>query len=157
MSRSLCFALAFGVLGAAFVLTSAEEQEKKEKTKSPDDQYVPGPDSKEQPGVPKGEITKHSWNESKVYPGTIRDYSVYVPQQYDEKKPACVAELVMRMYFDDDPLRAMKRARLMAILNALCSLAETPLNRRETILPRSVTNFCKNATFLYSITARLGI
>ena len=28
-----------------------------------------------------------------------------------ERKPACVAELVMRMYFDDNPLDAMKQAR----------------------------------------------
>jgi len=61
-----------------------------QKGPSPDDQYVPGPDSKEQPGVPKGQITKHSWNESKIYPGTVRDYSVYVPQQYNANKPACV-------------------------------------------------------------------
>ncbi len=60
------------------------------KAPSPDDQYVPGPDSKEQPGVPKGEVTKYSWNESKVYPGTVRDYWVYVPKQYDPAKPACV-------------------------------------------------------------------
>src|SRR5262245_43398392 len=57
---------------------------------SPDDQYVPGPDSKEQPGVPTGEVTKYSWNESKVYPGTVRDYWVYVPKQYDGSKAACV-------------------------------------------------------------------
>jgi enterochelin esterase family protein len=54
------------------------------------DQYVPGPDSKEQPDVPKGEVTKYSWNESKVYPGTVRDYWVYVPKQYNAAKPACV-------------------------------------------------------------------
>ena len=28
-----------------------------------------------------------------------------------EAKPACVAEMVMRLYFDDDPVAAMKRAR----------------------------------------------
>src|SRR5438105_9560061 len=61
-----------------------------QKAHSTDDQYVPGPDSKEQPGVPKGEITKHSWTESKIYPGTVRDYWVYVPQQYKAEKPACV-------------------------------------------------------------------
>src|SRR5438094_10500198 len=61
-----------------------------QKAPSPDDQYVPGPDSKEQPGVPKGEITKYSWNESRGFPGTVRDYWVYVPRQYDAKKPACV-------------------------------------------------------------------
>ena len=55
-----------------------------------DAQYVPGPDSKVQQGVPKGVVTKHTWNESKVFPGTVRDYWVYVPAQYDGKSPACV-------------------------------------------------------------------
>ncbi len=56
----------------------------------PDDQYVPGPDSKEQPGVPKGKITKHVWDKSKVYPDTTRDYWVYVPAQYKKGTPAAV-------------------------------------------------------------------
>ena len=40
--------------------------------------------------VPKGEVTKHSFEASKVFPGTYRDYWVYVPKQYDPAKPACV-------------------------------------------------------------------
>ena len=56
----------------------------------PDDQYVPGPDSKEQAGVPKGKITKYVWDKSKVYPNTTRDYWVYVPAQYKKGKPAAV-------------------------------------------------------------------
>jgi enterochelin esterase family protein len=60
------------------------------KKPSPDDQYVPGPDSKPQEGVPKGKVTKYEWNNSKIYPGTQRSYSVYVPAQYDGKTPACV-------------------------------------------------------------------
>jgi len=54
------------------------------------DDYTPGPDSKTQPGVTKGEITKYTFDESKIFPGTTRDYWVYVPQQYDAAKPACV-------------------------------------------------------------------
>ena len=58
---------------------------------STDDQYKKlTADSLEQPGVPKGEVTEHSWNDSKIYPGTVRKYSVYVPKQYDASKPACV-------------------------------------------------------------------
>ena len=56
----------------------------------PDEQYVPGPDSKEQPGVPPGKITKHVWDKSKVYPDTTRDYWVYVPAQYKKDKAAAV-------------------------------------------------------------------
>ena len=51
--------------------------------------YTHGPDSVEQPGVPQGKITKRTW-ESKVFPGTVRNYWVYVPSQYDPKTPACV-------------------------------------------------------------------
>src|SRR4026208_2573055 len=40
--------------------------------------------------VPKGEVSKYTFEKSKVFPGTVRDYWVYVPKQYDPAKPACV-------------------------------------------------------------------
>jgi gluconolactonase len=40
--------------------------------------------------VPKGEVTQHVFDKSKVFPGTTRDYWIYVPKQYDASKPACV-------------------------------------------------------------------
>ena len=43
------------------------------------EEYVLGPDSKRQPGVPAGKVTKHEFKNSKIYPGTVRDYWVYVP------------------------------------------------------------------------------
>ncbi len=49
-----------------------------------------GPDSQPQAGVPKGTVTKHTWTTSRIFPGTTRDYWVYVPAQYDGAKPACV-------------------------------------------------------------------
>jgi gluconolactonase len=52
--------------------------------------YQPGPDSKPQPGVPKGEVLKLSFDKSKIFPDTTRDYWVYVPAQYKPDKPACV-------------------------------------------------------------------
>jgi sugar lactone lactonase YvrE/enterochelin esterase-like enzyme len=42
------------------------------------------------PSVPKGELTKHSFEASQVFPGTVREYWIYVPKQYDGSKPACV-------------------------------------------------------------------
>jgi sugar lactone lactonase YvrE/enterochelin esterase-like enzyme len=54
------------------------------------EEYVLGPDSQRQPGVPQGKVTKYEWNNSKVYPGTVRDYWVYVPAQYKPEKAACV-------------------------------------------------------------------
>ena len=40
--------------------------------------------------APKGEVTKYTFAESKFFPGTVRDYWVYVPRQYDPARPACV-------------------------------------------------------------------
>jgi gluconolactonase len=39
---------------------------------------------------PKGEVLKFSFEKSKIFPGTYRDYSVYIPRQYSPDKPACV-------------------------------------------------------------------
>lgn len=54
------------------------------------DEYQLSPDSKPQPGVPKGEVLKFSFSGSKIFPGTYRDYWVYVPAQYKPHQPACV-------------------------------------------------------------------
>ena len=54
------------------------------------DNYQPGPDSKLQQGVPKGEVIKLSFDKSKIFPDTVRDYWIYVPAQYNPDKPACV-------------------------------------------------------------------
>jgi gluconolactonase len=62
------------------------------------DNYQPGPDSKPQPGVPKGEILQFTFEKSKVFPGTTRDYWIYVPVQYRADTPACV-------YVQQDGLR----------------------------------------------------
>lgn len=39
---------------------------------------------------PKGEVFSFVFDASKVYPGTAREVSVYVPKQYDGTTPACV-------------------------------------------------------------------
>jgi gluconolactonase len=52
-------------------------------------EYSLGPDSQRQKDVPQGKVTKHTWT-SKIFPGTVRDYWVYVPAQYQAEKPACV-------------------------------------------------------------------
>lgn len=42
------------------------------------------------PGVPKGEVLHFTFENSRIFPGTWREYWVYVPQQYNPAKPACV-------------------------------------------------------------------
>lgn len=53
------------------------------------DDYPLGPDSQPQE-VPHGEVRKAVFSDSKIFPGTTREYQVYVPKQYDAAKPACL-------------------------------------------------------------------
>ncbi len=46
-------------------------------------------DSERQPDVPKGKVTRHEMR-SQIFKGTLRQYYVYVPAQYDGKSPAAV-------------------------------------------------------------------
>src|ERR1035437_10860623 len=51
--------------------------------------FVLGPDAQRQPGVPEGTVAKAEWR-STIFPGTLRDYYVYVPAQYKSNSPANV-------------------------------------------------------------------
>ncbi len=85
--------------------------------------YTHGPDSIRQPEVPKGTVTKHQFNDSKIYPGTTRDYHIYVPAQYDPAKPACV------MIFQDGNGFASEKGRWRApvVLDNLIHKKEIPV------------------------------
>ncbi len=54
------------------------------------DDYKLGADSLPQPGTPAGSIEKFTFKSSKLFPGTERDYWVYVPKQYHPAKPAAL-------------------------------------------------------------------
>jgi len=48
------------------------------------------PDRNVQDGVPQGKLTTGVFDNSQIYPGTRRDYSVYVPAQYTGNEPAAL-------------------------------------------------------------------
>jgi sugar lactone lactonase YvrE len=47
-------------------------------------------ESKVDPNVPHGELLHGAITDSAIYPGTINNFQVYVPAQYDPAKPACL-------------------------------------------------------------------
>lgn len=57
---------------------------------NPAENYPEDPASVEQAGVPKGEVLKFEFADSKIFPGTWREYWIYIPAQYKPDKPACV-------------------------------------------------------------------
>ncbi len=52
--------------------------------------YPVHPDMVKKEGVPVGTITKGVFDQSRIFPGTTRDYAVYTPAQYDASKPAAL-------------------------------------------------------------------
>ena len=79
-------------------------------------------DSERQPGVPQGVVTKYTWT-SQIFPGTVRDYWVYVPAQYTPEKPACV------MLFEDGTsyVKESGRARIPIVFDNLIARHEMPV------------------------------
>jgi enterochelin esterase-like enzyme/sugar lactone lactonase YvrE len=84
--------------------------------------YPLGPDSQRQPGVPQGKVTQYTWT-SKIFPGTVRDYWVYVPAQYTPEKPACV------MLFEDGKgyVSETGRTRIPIVFDNLIAKHDMPV------------------------------
>lgn len=89
-----------------------------------DDQYVLGPDSQVKPGVPQGKVTQMPpWANSKIYPGTTRDWWVYVPAQYRPQQPAAL------MVFCDGAgfVKADGQFRVPVVFDNLIAAGEMPV------------------------------
>ena len=87
------------------------------------DNYKLGPDSMLQQGVPQGVVTQHKWTSKKVFPGTVRDYWIYVPRQYDRKSPAAV------MVFQDGGtyVNTKRSFRIPTVFDNLIHKGEMPV------------------------------
>ncbi len=92
------------------------------------DAYVPGPDSSPQPGVPTGELVKFEFARSRIFPGTTRQVTVYIPRQYDPAKPACV-------YVDQDGVQW----NAPVVLDNLIARGELPVMIGVFVTPGVVT------------------
>jgi len=92
--------------------------------------YPLGADSQRQTGVPQGTVTQYTWT-SKIFPGTVRDYWVYVPAQYVPEKPACV------MVFQDGKSYVSEdgRARIPIVFDNLIAKHDMPVTIAILIEP----------------------
>jgi len=83
--------------------------------------YQLSEDSIKKDEVPEGVTTKYHLTESRIYPGTKRDYWVYVPKQYDPAKPACL------MIFQDGALYLFDMMQANIPLDNLIDKKEIPV------------------------------
>ena len=98
------------------------------------------PDSREQPGVPKG-VTKQmpAWK-SQIYAGTTRDWWVYVPAQYRADTPAAV------MVFQDG---ASYRTYVGTVFDNLIAKKDMPVTVGVFINPGVFADGRANRSFEY--------
>ncbi len=89
-----------------------------------DAQYVLGTDSQVKKDAPQGKVTQMpAWTTSKLFPGTSRDWWIYVPAQYDAAKPAAV------MVFCDGAgfVKADGQFRVPVVFDNLIAKGEMPV------------------------------
>jgi gluconolactonase len=103
--------------------------------------YPLGPDSLPQPGVPQGRIEEHEYSGSRIFPGTVRKYWVYVPVQYEPSTPACV------MVFQDgwghiDP---GNRYRVPVVFDNLINKKEMPVTIGIFVNPGTIPSSAAGA------------
>jgi enterochelin esterase-like enzyme len=84
--------------------------------------------------VPKGTVTKYTFEGSAIFPGTVRDYWVYVPAQYDGAKPACVHVNQDNVQFN-----------LPAVMDRLIASREMPVTVGVFVSPGKVKALSTNA------------
>ncbi|MFK5922101.1 MAG: alpha/beta hydrolase-fold protein [Verrucomicrobiota bacterium] len=90
-SPEAVFLRLFVIFTVGVFAVSAFAADDKTKTK----EYAFGPDSERKEGVPKGKVVTKTWK-SKVFPDTIREYSVYVPAQYKAEGKQKAAVMVFQ-------------------------------------------------------------
>jgi enterochelin esterase-like enzyme len=62
-----------------------------------------GPDSRPQPNIPRGRLSAHRHTGTVAFPNVSRDWTLYVPAQYDAAKPAYLVVFQdARFYLSED-------------------------------------------------------
>lgn len=99
------------------------------------------PDRVVQPDVPQGEITAGKFSDSIVFPGTQRDFSVYVPAQYKADQPA-----KLMVFMDGSGYANPQRSfRVTVVLDNLIHKQQMPVTVAVFVNPGAIKATLKGA------------
>ena len=102
--------------------------------------YARPPEAREQPGVPKGTVKQMPAWQSKIFPGTTRDWWIYVPAQYRAETPAAV------MVFQDG---AGPKDYVPVVFDNLIARGDMPVTVGIFIQPGVLSDKRPNRSFEY--------
>ena len=103
--------LLFSLLAVLLTAASASATE---------DEYPVPPEGEVRDGVPQGKVKGPFEFRSTIFPGTVREYWVYVPAQYDPEKPPCLMIV-------QDGLGMANNWRLPTVLDNMIHAGEVPV------------------------------
>ena len=121
----LCVMLPMALLTAASAVAMEEE-------------YPVPPEGEVKAGVPQGKIEGPFEFRSSIFAGTVREYWVYVPAQYDPAKPPCLMIV-------QDGLSMANNWRLPTVLDNMIHSGEIPVQLGLFVGHGSVPSFSENA------------
>lgn len=85
-----------------------------------EENYPVPPEAETQEGVPRGRIEGPFEFRSQIYPGTVRNYWVYIPAQYDPSRPPALIIV-------QDGLRRAEEWRLPIVLDNMIHAGQIPV------------------------------
>jgi sugar lactone lactonase YvrE/enterochelin esterase-like enzyme len=99
------------------------------------DDYRPGPDSLPQEGVPKGERIEGQFENSSIFPGTRRKYTLYIPQQLKREKAAPLMVFQDRVQYQATVVfdNLIARGDIPALLGVFVSPGVVPALNAESL------------------------
>jgi enterochelin esterase family protein len=92
-----------------------------------------GPDSYDQPGVPRGKLSEKKVHTSRIYPGMTSDYWVWTPAQYDPKTPAA-----LMVWQDGQGMTAREGTRSQIVFENLTQQKKIPVMVHVFISPGTI-------------------
>ena len=105
----------------------------------PPEQYDVSPDSIVQKDVPQGEVKgPFQFNNSSIFPGTEREYGIYIPAQYDSEKPTCLLVL-------QDGMNKARQWKAATVLDNLIHKGQVPPMIGLFVSPGVVPPIAKNS------------
>jgi enterochelin esterase-like enzyme len=102
--------------------------------------YARPPEAHEQPGVPKGTIKQMPAWQSKIFPGTTRDWWIFVPAQYRPETPAAV------MVFQDG---RNAKDYVPVVFDNLIARGDMPVTVGVFVQPGDLSDKRSNRSFEY--------
>ncbi|MEQ9407509.1 MAG: SMP-30/gluconolactonase/LRE family protein [Fuerstiella sp.] len=94
----------------------------------PEEDYPTPPEAVEKAGVPKGTVHGPHEFRSQLFPGTVRQYWVYVPAQYNPEQPPCLMVV-------QDGLGKARGWRLPTVLDNMIHSGDVPVQLGVFVSP----------------------